>query len=228
MRPKRHRARPEGLPFVLSIPTDSCPCCNNQRVFGFWPQLEGPGIGLHPSDPGEDNHTFYSTSLSCMWTQICSALDTVFQVCTISSGEAQRYKMPPDVKLQGSLPGFWLLKWVLLQGAGKGRVVNEMRGFQQITTLAVGPVLEQPSLSALSPNHHQQWALLEKLGTVGTFTQISSFMKYSLPRCGFSCYGDWFVFNELMLLVEIFLGWVMQVSFGKIHMEILPSRSAPD
>lgn len=158
---------------------------------------------------------------SCMWTQILSDLGTVFQGCTISSGQAERSKAPPEVKLQGLLPGFWLQKRVLLQRSKKW-VVRKPLPLQRTLSWSNPPGL------LCTPKGQQQRALLEKLGMVGTFTQISHFFKCSLPCCGFSCCGDWFVFNELMLLVEIFLRWVTHVSFGKIHMEILPSRSAPD
>lgn len=86
--------------------------------------------------------------------------------------------MPPDVKLQGLFPGFQPLKRVLLQGGGKCCVVN--KGFSR-KSLHLPPAVSSPSF--LAPNHHQHWIQLEKLGMVGTFTQISLLFFFLSTPC---------------------------------------------
>lgn len=163
MRPKQLWARPKGLLSVSSIITGSCSCCSNQRLFGSWPQ--GPWNWIPSFWPGWSSQCVAPTSLFT-WT---SVPDTHSRHAPSPAEKWRGFsQMPPDVKLQGLFPGFQPLKRVLLQGGGKCCVVN--KGFSR-KSLHLPPAVSSPSF--LAPNHHQHWIQLEKLGMVGTFTQIS-------------------------------------------------------
>lgn len=198
MRPKQRWARPKGLLCVLSIIAGSCPCCRNQRVLTLaWePWNWTPSFQPRQGQPR-------ATLLLHVDTNIFRPRYSISGMNSLQWRRDLKCHQRLNCKACYQVSGSWK------------EFCCKKVGFQKSTTLAMGPVLEQSSRSALYPERHQQRALLEKLGTVGTFTPISYFLRYSLPCCGFSCCSDWFVFNELMLLVEIFLRWVTHVSFGK-------------
>lgn len=110
--------------------------------------------------------THYISLLTCTWTQIFLRSWYSIPGMIISHGEAERFKMPPDVKWRGLLPDLWLLNWVLLQRAGNGCRVKKMCGF------VFRKSLHCTALTWSIP-HHQALSPDPQL-SLGTFTQISS------------------------------------------------------
>lgn len=140
----------------------------------------------------------------------------------------RNFKMPLDVKLKGLVPGFWLLKWVLPQGARKGCAKNNNVAFSENHYTwhdhCHGVILTIFSSSWSSPAMGSTW----KSGYGGHFHPNFLFF-WSIP-----CHVVVLVAVVIDLCLMSSHYW-LRFFWGEsgmfhlvAHMEIVPSRSPPD